>query len=254
MHKLYKMGIITLILCMLTACSKADPNSNISSECSTQPSNFYDAVVRAPCVYFQSLAEMKDDILTNNFSEEEISNIQRFLKDENGQIPSFDVQNLYEPTTPADMSFSKILWEGSSYSFEYNYAGTYGSSFYIKIIPQHSFNTWLEIYFTKYKDQNIRRIMTIETDPERDATVYAIRNAYNEVCKSVLYTIASGEKILYISEFYVPESSPGPTYISILGEYHNQYFWISMFDFPERPSLEWLSSFGLREYTETSAS
>ena len=96
-------------------------------------------------------------------------------------------------------------------------------------------------------------IETVETK-ERDATIYLHTTSAGKF-KRVEYTIVTAEGKIFVAENYRletihatdPVSDVIPYVIELHGDFGDRYFNCTMFNFTERPSVEWLSSFGLTE-------
>ena len=69
--------------------------------------------------------------------------------------------------------------------------------------------------------------------------------------KVLVYQITTDDSVFHVKETYrLNESKTVPQNITVYGTCKNQYFDIYIQYLTERPSVAWLSSFGLREYVE----
>lgn len=71
--------------------------------------------------------------------------------------------------------------------------------------------------------------------------------------KQIYYVITTSEKTLHIFETYDAASNVAPDSIDIPGEQQGEYFDVYISNFEERPTVEWLLEFGIKEYGETPA-
>lgn len=221
--------------------------------------------LRSFSLEFSSLGEMKDSFINNKLTDRQIETMKLgFPKDENG-IAICNMNQLYEPVLPPDLVASKILLKGSSYGFTLSNPSIESS---VKSITGSlsvvSPDTYQECYASEFT--NFFNSDTISLDSQIEASD---RNSiiYNYSTESgkfrlIQYDIAIGDKLLHVSELYflyldnttahysTEISDTVPVQIEICGSENKQYFYIYLSGFTERPSVEWLSSFGLAEYVE----
>lgn len=218
-------------------------------------------------LYFPSLGEMKDAFLNNRLSDRQIQTMKKgFPKDENGIIIP-DMNELYEPTLPDDLTTClDITLNGSSYSFYLYHPSvdptsaealdtTYGM---FSVVSQEIFdrNYANELSFLEYTVGSQTKV------EDRDATVYKYYSR-SGAFQLITYDLSVGDKVLHICEKYTvdwydssflpdrPISYSIPYSIQIYGCENGQYFEVLLHNTSERPSVEWLSSFGLTEYVDT---
>ena len=207
--------------------------------------NIYGAHIR-----FSSLKEMKNDFETGNFTEEELKDLST-LADDSGKVQICNLSELYEPIFPASPDdYFVELQGGGYYKFVIAYTENYGyAHFYIQdkeYYDKEADTTWPD------KSQNIT-ITEKTTEPGRNANIYAFttNDSSKTFIKVILYTITNGDKTLFIEETYYEESSSIPSSIKIVGAQQEMYFQVAISEPKVRPSVEWLSSFGIKEYVET---
>lgn len=214
---------------------------------------------------FQSLEEMKEVFLNNQLSKTQIETMKiGFPKNDNG-IMIANMNELYEPTIPIELTLGDICLNGLSYSFSFEPcdASTDPMSGFVSILPQSIYDrNYLTVLANLYKEHI--NSLTQENITDRNATVYEY-STQNSEKKLINYDIMIGNKTLHISEHYTVSwhadySIPGqlisdsiPSHIQIFGCENGQYFEVGIYGISERPSVEWLSSFGITEYIGSNA-
>jgi len=263
MRKLSTLLTIVLSLSILAGCSSAnykliERNGNYYIRLSNVPadsplsSDVSGTLEIRPAVIFHSIKEMKNDILTGNFTDKELQQIANFNKNAAGNILVCDVNKLYEPMLPSDFTSLKVTWWGSSYEFLLS-----GSS----IAPTSTFFTFISSNEYANREDPVTFMQTLDTGiviesitpiSERNATVVEYQVSASHSIRLVSYKILTPVKTLVIYEYYLYN---GNEYVfnnlEIWGKQANQCFHIGMYSPTERPSIEWLSQFGIREYVET---
>ena len=191
-----------------------------------------------PVIKFESIEEMRNDIQTGSFSEAEW-NMLYHMADSSRQVHICNISELYEPIYPNSLNSYTVNLIGPKYYYTFfppeNFCRVY---FYIQS----------EEYYNEKIDpacyEEISAVITSESD--RDATVYRWQKY-----QVITYSISTAEKTLFVKESYdFDKSSTVPFVITIEGVEAGQYFEVAISSLQERPSVAWLSSFGLREYVE----
>lgn len=267
MRKLLCLFAVFAMLCSLAACAgenviadnayyriKVDgENYCLSFKQDNNEADTSGACMKQPSVSFTSITEMKNDILNGNFTDEEKRELQRFPKDEAGTVTICNLQKLYQPVLPADWKLEEIIWVGRYYYFcigpindielTYNTVG---------MTTQEHFSELLAEYNTM-ESENIVQLEQVE---DRNAIVYSYVGGMGTNIKKIKYTITvSDNKTVYVDEvYYVDESESVPKCINILVDHAGKYLDIYIDELEARPTVEWLSQFGIREYVETEVS
>lgn len=219
-------------------------------------------------VYFDSISEMKSDILSGTFSDDELRAIGRMRRDSSGTITIPDLSELYEPTFPSTFKGYRVRWSGDEYIFsmltdddidydieQYSIKNNKMIEFYracatMRLCTEDHYRSTLD-YFIDYEQKKQCRITDIVYDPERAATEYYL---VQPVCKVVIYEIQTPNKTLHIKETYSNMNSDTPNNIEFCGIEDGVCFtgqikhvnsWM------ERPSIEWLSGFGITKHTSS---
>lgn len=265
MKKVHKCLAVALVFLLLSGCSA---NTNpyeivhedgnyylvISNNESEDLANEASGQIMGSVIYFASMDEMVSDINTGNFTKDEMEMISSFETDDAGRIIICDLSKLYVPILPDSVTVKKIKWTGTSYTY-YLRCGD-GEQFHsMKIYNSvESYNHDVD-YYSNFADQTSLEVKSVSTEPSRNATVCTFTDRMGTDCQGVYYTITEGNKTLYIWEAYpLEETSEYPYIIRIFGSNNGICFEFFLSPMHERPSVEWLSQFGIREYVETSTS
>lgn len=208
---------------------------------------------------FESLGEMRRVFKNGELTESQIEIIKNaFLKDDKGiLLCNFD--RLYEPTVPIGISGKSVIYSGRE---EYAFMLTDSNSGMTVTFMNHSSDVYARRYASEYKnflDNDRIEFIRKETESNRNATVYYYRTGVVEQ-KGVQYTIRTSGKTLHVYEEYLlklynPDlpslrvSDTIPFRIRIFGQQGDTYFEVYCSRPETRPTVEWLSSFGLKLFT-----
>jgi hypothetical protein len=183
-------------------------------------SDYVEITVPAPCVYFDSMAEMVEDIRYGRFTDDEFDRIAlavcwfRSPEDEDRSLPLPDLSNLYAPVLPKDYASYCVTWLGDHYSFS-STCDTSKANFIFLDEAGYTdeINTCLLLI-----DARAEGVSVI---PVGDTNYYVRERIYN-----------SGGKCIYL-----------------YGSSCGQYFRVQITHYKEFPSTEFFASFGLKPYT-----
>lgn len=215
---------------------------------------------------FASVADMRQGIITGSYMEEDELLAEAYLFSFDYQadnevstindIEICNIDNLYECILPTDLTTRYIEWHGKDYVYKV-YGETATGWIYCCDVDQYTAELSSE-----YKEFLYNPDVTVTEQwdtEERNASVYYVTTVHGNKLKYICYEIQEGDKRVFIQETYALEldhdltepSADVPTMVYFWGTDNSGYFtgWLS--DMSERPSLEWLSQFGLREYVET---
>ncbi|MGM9646753.1 MAG: hypothetical protein ACI3YH_01310 [Eubacteriales bacterium] len=208
-------------------------------------------------IQFDSIREMKETIANGNFSESEMIQLANYFpKDDQGRVKVLNIDQLYCPVLPDGIADGGINWRGETYSC--SLSSEIGVHGWFSYRTYESYSNIFQNNYTDFFESNeLVHLVSTSNETERNATIYEFTTSLAELRK-IRYCIETNDKILYIDETYalsvnhellVP-SETIPSSINIYGQMDEGYFYIYLSDFTERPSVEWLSSFGLIEYAE----
>ena len=206
---------------------------------------------------FTSIQEMRHGILNGPISQYELSCLVLPSQNTDHSIEICDPHHLYEFTAPEEFHLMRISWSGKSYG-----CSLYGSNVHggIDCYDQEDYD---KSFHQNYQDFLTNPLVTItgqNATSDRFATVYYGDTGVAKL-KYICYELSTGDKTMYIQEEYLLESkntpesvsSDVPSSIQFWGKQNGGYFQGTFFDFTERPSIQWLSQFGIVPY-ETSVS
>ena len=209
---------------------------------------------------FDSLAEMQDTFLNNKLTEGQINQIKDvFPKDLQGRIQICDMNRLQQPVLPSNLTLGTLGLAGDRYSFFVNSVISSSSihgSFHC--LTKEDYDDMFERDYENYFEKNTIHLTSTTEEPDRNSTVYDYTTSAGTL-RRIRYAITQGSKTLYIDESYrlsmkddsLPVSDTVPKSISIYGCDNGEYFNVYLSGFSERPSVEWLSSFGLTDFVKS---
>lgn len=261
-----------LIVILLCACSTETLTSNKKYKILKKDSNFYiefqsnqtaeeqsenvlshlSVGISKSYPKFNSISDMRAKILNGDISDEQIAVLQ--TDGTNNVLEICNPNNLYDLALPKNLAYDYILWYGDTYSFEIEDDSFMGYVFYSN---EEAYN---QEFSEKYSDFLMEKHSVISDTviSERNARVVHSMNDAGEF-KNMFYTISTTTgDTLYVKEEYVLRyfgdetltdtyevSETIPANIRIFGSNGTYYYYGWLKGFEERPSVEWLSSFGL---------
>lgn len=199
-------------------------------------------------IKFESIQEMRDDIKHGNFTDEEFKKLTYSGMRNFGKIEIPDLDNLYLPICPDNVVFNgQIYWDnGPEYGYIVSSAETDSMHIHMGIIKSESYEEARNMMATFEEDDRYEIILKIkELDRDGIAYTYTINGHRRMVSFS---TISTGDADLLIKEVYIDSYSKLSSYVKIYGKQGDAYFIVYMEDYTERPTVEWLSSFGLEKF------
>lgn len=212
---------------------------------------------------FSSVSEMRQGIITGSYMEEPLAEAYMYALTSSSEVSTGTIEicnldKLYECTTPSDMDTLNIVWYGGSYLFNLSGETTLAG---IHCCDQEEYIANFNEGYMDFLSNPKVVVTNQEAIEERSATVYYSTTSIAEM-KDICYEIIDGDKHIFIQETYLlesnhdllEESSATPLSIKLWGTENAGYFYGSIHNLSERPSVEWLSQFGIREYVETSTS
>ena len=202
---------------------------------------------------FGSLDELIDKIRNNRFEEREHNVIRTaFRRDENGVL-LFDLDHPFYPVLPHGMVVNAVGWDGLTYSFSISEAGGDGSGMfaYLHVLPR---DVYLQTFEREYETLLDREQITVTSrtrteDRNAEVVLFSTSSADQQLIR---YTLPNG---VIVDERYVLKSNTSllkaseliPQRIHLYYESERCCFTVSFFGLTERPSVEWLSRFGVTE-------
>ena len=196
-------------------------------------------------VYFDTVDEMVTAIRTNSLSPDQCETIRNsFPQDENG-IRIVDLDHVFDAALPDELISRGVVWEGPSYAFEFDDEnGVLGN---LRVLTKEDY---AEVYAYEYETFFDRANLTVisrEHDAERDAEVVLYETPSGTTYQTLRYTLPNG--VTVVEAYFAPggTSSAIPVTVELYGETDDAAFYAELYELTERPTVEWLSRFGLTE-------
>ena len=201
-------------------------------------------------ISFDSLEDLLSTFRNGAFSDKEyyIINYVEALDNANKEI--FDIGNLVEPIVPSPLlyEFEEIQWRNERLLYIGNIDGL-GCTFYIYPADQSAEHALDVKKLPQYNSD--RYNSSVEYDSESNATVYYFqaKSPPYETYKYVSYTIHTGSKSMVVQERYEEyhDGDTVPTEVLFSWVECGKYCYAVLYP-NERPSVEWLSQFGIQKY------
>jgi len=207
-----------------------------------------DALRKAYYPIFSSLSEMQQKLKAGDLSEKEIAELMRYAPENTGIVEICNINKLYEAVYPENFEVEHIMFTGKSYSFE---SGTGKSdnriNGFIRYLSQDSYEKLFDDDYNRTIGGVGITVLSVEQVADRNAEVLRFYNIVGTESCRVRYTNETDHGTQYVLERYEKDTLRS---IRIFGISNGAYYDVYLTDLKERPSIEWLSSFGLREYAE----
>ncbi len=200
---------------------------------------------------FTSIAQMKKKFESGAFDDYELCALQLKCMANCGTVEICDLDNLYDVRMPEDVTLRQVNWEGDSYTFSLDSQLTESCFVSCKTAKDYDY-----LYKTEYKlapstDNGYDFQETKSYDPEGIQIFYKTDRAEFKLIK---YEICQEDRTIYVAEEYRLASVIGgtsqtvPYLIHMFTEEDGAFVYVRISDPTERPSVEWLSSFGVTPY------
>lgn len=183
-------------------------------------------------IYFDSPDEMRDDILQDGFTSDEISRMLTSANNKNLRFKICDPYHLYEPVYPDCFQRYVIRWRGYSYDLQFpnDIPGLYArmciwsKDYYETVISESKLD--------KMKNDWENKVISFTEDPEtgeRDLVVY--RGNWRDTIHMTEYTLTNENRTLHICESYVINGETETLKsIDIYGCEQDAYFWVEIYN------------------------
>lgn len=201
---------------------------------------------------FKSLEELKDTIINNKFTDSQLNIIRRdFVDKDTKKIQICNPNKLFQVVYPEKFEVTKFIWKGLTYAWILD---NEESSLSMSYITKERFDSSYKQDYSGFNE--MQNVIKTEIIDDRNSTISYYTTDAGEF-KRVCYKLEQGEKTLYIAEKYCLKgyteytknnvSHDIPKSIIILGEQENEYFRVYFSGEEQRPSIDYLLEFGLRE-------
>jgi hypothetical protein len=197
--------------------------------------------VDASIIYFDSTEEFIDTVKNGKLDDSQLAiAYEKFNRDSNG-IKICDLSNMQEPVLPDEFDWRWGNWSGSSYTFDL-YSSN-GESGYCKYLDKESYEAEYEKY---YKRGYSEKLVLLEKNNDGKKEYYYYSTDIDQ--ERIRYTVKNGRTTLVVFEIFnwkKPKDIPGQ--IKIYGRNSKHYFIINIYNLKEKPTEEWIKSFGIKD-------
>ncbi len=210
---------------------------------------------------FSSLAEMKQKLLENQFTEAEINTVKTcFPRNENG-FEICNVANLMTTVLPDEWLNARVDLLGATYRI--GVSGGLSNPHLSGLMTLYKHNRWNEVYEDEMAliqtKTNVNH--TTETFDGIPCEVYTYTTSTSTL-KDVFLTIPGEDGkadinvlLIYVLDTIYPDkltvSETIPTHLYMYGEAYSTYYYYTLLGLTEAPTVEWLSSFSIAPYVDT---
>ena len=202
-----------------------------------------------PVVKFKSVAEMKSDIISGEFTIEEWREIKRF-----GSGKMVNLDTLFTPIYPDSLADYTVWWEGSGYGFDLADDHTEMECKFFMRSKEHydSSIRACEKYYQSVCDRE-------ETDLETNARIYTVLPVTEDgtITKFRVYSKKIEGRMFFVEETHFLDSNCSedfeevPSSIKIhASDSEGHYYSLYIYDPADFLSDEWLARFGFVPYVE----
>lgn len=201
---------------------------------------------------FKSLEELRDTIINSKFTDSQLNIIRMdFVDKDTKKIQICNPNKLYQAVYPEKFEVTMFIWEGLTYSWILDSEESYLSMSYI---TKEDFDSLYKQDISEIGE--LATVTKTEKIDDRNSNVSYYTTVAGEF-KRVCYKLEQGEKTLYVAETYYLKGYTDyiknnvlldvPKSITILGKQNNEYFRVYLSGVEQRPSIEYLFEFGLKE-------
>ncbi len=203
---------------------------------------------------FTSIGQMKRKIESCAFDDNEFLLIQHLSRKNFGLLEICDLNNLYDVRTPQDVTLSSISWTFDSYTFYLE--SQIAPSFSIDCHTPKDYKYCLVENYTYCPSPHSNAYGRQEEKiSDRNATQIFYQTDVSTF-KTLKYEIKEENRTLYVAEKYrltssnprIETSRTVPYHIDVFIEENGAFVHMHIYEPTERPSVEWLSSFGVTPY------
>ena len=213
-----------------------------------------------PELSFTSVKEFKDTVLGGKLSKEQKEIMNKFPKNESGEVITFDMNNWHTPTLPKNISVSSVNWRGSVYYFEIEVDDNSGFGYIdYYTYAKNSYDRHLSDFDSTFENDNVTITEHKRVDDGRGGEKNEVyfKSSITSL-KKVRYTLIERNKTFVVDKLYhlassnpyVQTSETIPQRIQICCVENDEYYVVRLYELTEDPSDSWLLDFGLTKYVE----
>lgn len=202
---------------------------------------------------FSGVREMCDAIKQGAIDAKDLKGLHKLYEIRNHTLEMFDIENPMDAVLPEDVQIKHVAWAGKYCYFPLETDISAVASLYWYKEDQME-----EVFEAKYENalNEYQVILGTTNIPDRNAVEIRYNNETGWY-KLLRYEIVEKDRKLYIQEHYTldrAESAPSyngtisgeiPNQVEIFGFGEEACFYAGFLYLDERPSVEWLTSFGL---------
>jgi hypothetical protein len=204
---------------------------------------------------FLTMKEFKDSVTKGKLTDTQKEIMATaFPKNSVGAVKTCDFNNLYIPKLPQGCATSGVSWQGQSYSFELVLSND--SFGWLHYLTEDQFVSRFQEDYVKYFDKDTITVTKTEIlEDGKEATFYSTRAGQ---LMNVRYTLSVGEKTIVVDKTFrlqmnnseLSTSSTVPSNVALYCTSDEGFYYISLYDFVDDPTDEWLLNFGLQKYVD----
>lgn len=208
-------------------------------------------LIKQASIAFDSIDDFVDTLKNGKLSIEQLAVAYKtFKRDDNG-IKVCDIDSIKVPVSPNEMNCKTVYWNGELYSFYLEKENN--AVAYYHVLDKNTYDKQYENNYTRFFENEYVTTTKITETP--GGTEYYYSTTQGDM-KKIRYTLSNDNTILIIDETYrlsmvdstIDTSDDIPYRITIYGERDGNYFTISIFDIVGKPTAEWLTQFGIKDY------
>lgn len=201
----------------------------------------------ASCVVFSSVEEMVNDLRTGTFEAYELEALSQMITDDEGRIRLINLDHLYEPILPEDLTEYAVELYGGEYHFVFDMDSADRFRGRMLPLPRESFEYYISSEWCV--SAPTISLSSEQANEIRNGLNIVLADPWRENLRSCCYIVQAESKTLYVAETFDSDYSQSvPSYIMIIGQESDTYYSIVLSYPSSRPTLEWLASFSLKEY------
>ena len=218
-----------------------------------------------PYIEFASLEAMTEALTSGTLDDYQLFIIRNFFeRNEDDSIVILDPEKFLVPTLPLHNTIKTVQLCGDYCNFvlqapQNSETDTKPTFYYFNQLSQESYDDNLSDFEEDVKGLNSPAYVDLvrTTTEDRNATVYEYSTEMGRF-RQILYTVTRRNTTIYVREFYRIQASPNhpdaivsetvPREVRLFGCDDGICFSVYDYNLTERPSMEWIGTFGIEEY------
>ena len=219
-------------------------------EAETQSDVIYRSVMEIPIaepVSFPTVDMLKDRVLNYKLTEDELKRLYLLYGDPQDRIVLYDLYALTDPSLPIGISDVQVNC-GPDFSIFFALPLERAGSYHILTA-----DTYTELSREYNGPPSYASVKETYVEEERNATVYDYVTAAEGMYRQMSYTVVkNGTEYKIVEKYNIsvtlsvhPVSETIPYAVNVYYESGGQYYLLSISSPAERPSVEWLTAFGV---------